>query len=144
VLDSVLICLSKWSQVDVSFASFFFCFCSSSEVGDGHATQGRGMGSPGPSGLTETPGKTAMNATVCFYPRMGDGFPRAQLSNSGPQCHATTTAGAAESRGSAGRSARSENERYEKGNKERSSTRSATRTSAERELFVMLLFLVLE
>jgi hypothetical protein len=68
------------------------------------------------------------------------GSPGPSCPTSGPQCHATKTAGAAESRGSAGRSARSENERYEKGNEERSSTRSATRTSAERELFVRQAF----
>ena len=76
VLDSVLICLSKWSQVDVSFASFFFCFCSSSEVGDGHATQGRGMGSPGPSGLTETPREDGDECDGLFLPTDGGWVPQ--------------------------------------------------------------------
>ena len=73
-----------------------------------------------------------MNATVCFCPRMGDGFPRAQLSDERASVPRHQDRRSGRESWSAGRSARSENERYEKGNKERSSTRSATRTSAER------------
>jgi hypothetical protein len=53
-----------------------FCFCSSSEVGDCHATQGRGMCSPGPSGLTETPREDGDECDGLFLPTDGGWVPQ--------------------------------------------------------------------